>query len=94
MEESFGLDEVTAPRADPEEGAVGAVHADGTGRALVHHRLPVDEGTRRDRRQPGLRHDPERRVDLLGFGRLWMSLAEPREIELRGAYELPRAAIG
>ena len=33
--------------------------------------------------------DPERRADLLGFGRLWMSLAEPWEIELQGAYELP-----
>jgi hypothetical protein len=32
----------------------------------------------------------ERRADLLGFGRLWfLSLAEPIETEVRGAYELP-----
>ena len=29
-------------------------------------------------------NDPERRADLLGFGRLWMSLTEPIGQELRG----------
>ena len=33
--------------------------------------------------------DPERRADLLLFGRLWMSLTESLNGELRGAYELP-----
>lgn len=34
-------------------------------------------------------NDPERRVDLLLFGRMWLSLTEPIEDDLRGAYELP-----
>jgi hypothetical protein len=34
-------------------------------------------------------NDPERRADLLLFGRLWMSLTEPLRGDLRGAYELP-----
>ncbi len=33
-------------------------------------------------------NDPERRVDLLLFGRLWLSLTEPLRGDLRGAYEL------
>jgi hypothetical protein len=33
-------------------------------------------------------NDPERRADLLLFGRLWMSLTEPMD-DLAGAYELP-----
>jgi hypothetical protein len=32
---------------------------------------------------------PERRADMLRFARMWMSLAEPMDKELRGAYELP-----
>ena len=34
-------------------------------------------------------NDPEPRVDLLLFGRLWLSLTEPLRGDLRGAYELP-----
>jgi len=34
-------------------------------------------------------NDPERRVDLLLFGRMWLSLTEPIQDDLRGAYELP-----
>jgi len=33
--------------------------------------------------------DPKQRADLLLFGRLWMSLTEPINQELRGPYELP-----
>ena len=33
--------------------------------------------------------DPEHRTELLSFAQLWMSLAEPTEIEARGAFELP-----
>jgi hypothetical protein len=36
--------------------------------------------------------DPERRADLLVFGQLWMSLTEPIQDDLRGAYELPQLA--
>ena len=46
MEEPFRLDVCPALRADTEEGAVRAVHADGSGRAGVRHRLSVDEGAR------------------------------------------------
>src|SRR5216684_2312411 len=34
-------------------------------------------------------NDPERRVDLLLFGRMWLSLTEPIQDDLRAAYELP-----
>jgi hypothetical protein len=34
-------------------------------------------------------NDPEKRVDMLRFARMWMTLAEPTG-EVRGAYESPR----
>src|SRR3989442_15775659 len=34
-------------------------------------------------------NDPQRRADMLRFARMWMSLTEPMDQELRGAYELP-----
>jgi hypothetical protein len=33
--------------------------------------------------------DPERRGDLLRFAGIWLSLTEPIEDDLRGAYEYP-----
>jgi hypothetical protein len=33
--------------------------------------------------------NPERRADMLRSARMWMSLAEPMDKELRGAYEFP-----
>jgi hypothetical protein len=34
-------------------------------------------------------NDPEQRAELLQFAAMWLSLAQPMEEELRGAYELP-----
>jgi hypothetical protein len=34
-------------------------------------------------------NDPEERAELLRFAGMWMSLTEPIEADLRGAYELP-----
>ena len=34
-------------------------------------------------------YDLDRAGDLLLFGRMWLSLTEPIEDDLRGAYELP-----
>jgi hypothetical protein len=37
-------------------------------------------------------HDPQQRAELLRFAGMWLSLTEPIEDELRGAYELPPQA--
>jgi hypothetical protein len=34
--------------------------------------------------------DPDRRADLLRFSGMWLSLTEPIDVEVRGAYEWPR----
>ena len=36
--------------------------------------------------------DPEQRAELLRFARIWLSLTEPIDDELRGAYEFPPQA--
>src|SRR5262249_10135803 len=47
MQESLGLDELAPSLAHPEEGAVGAVHAQEPGAPrAAGHRLAMDEGLR------------------------------------------------
>jgi hypothetical protein len=37
-------------------------------------------------------NDPKARAELLQFAAMWLSLTQPIEEELRGAYELPPQA--